>query len=177
MGFAAFGGLTYLTITSKSNQRLDIRAHQLLSYGVLLVATAHAFWFLLGDGAIKEYLKPGAPGYMWLGVISLLSLAVLVLIAHMPDRMRVHTSYSAFRYWHRIVAIAAIVAAAYHIVASQFYLGTWYQAALFSTLTIAALFGRTQWARLGPFPIATNASYIFVSAIFGALFVALRNMT
>ena len=53
LGFAAFAGLLYLTITS--SRRLDVRAHQLLGYGVLAVAVAHAFWFMLGDGAVIDY--------------------------------------------------------------------------------------------------------------------------
>jgi hypothetical protein len=46
IGFAAFAGLLYLTITS--NRRLDVRAHQVLGYVVLTLVIGHAFWFLLG---------------------------------------------------------------------------------------------------------------------------------
>ncbi len=82
IGFAAFGGLLYLTITSV--RRPDVRAHQVLGYGVLVVAVAHAFWFLLGDAAAVEFLKPGAPDYMWLGVVSLLALGILMTVALLP---------------------------------------------------------------------------------------------
>lgn len=174
LGFAAFGGLLYLTITS--NRRLDVRAHQVLGYGVLFVAVAHAFWFLLGDAAVVEFLKPGAPDYMWLGLVSIVLLGILMTIALVPDRMRVHRNYPAFKYWHRVVAIATLATATYHIVVSNFYLGTWYQASLFVLLAIAASVGRAWWIKLGQIPIVSNATFLAVSAIFGALFVAIRNM-
>lgn len=174
LGFAAFGGLLYLTITS--NRRLDVRAHQVLGYGVLIVAIAHAFWFLLGDAAMTDFLKPGAPDYMWLGVASLLLLGILMTIALVPDRLRVHKSYPAFKYWHRVIAIATIATATYHIVVSNFYLGTWYQRVLFALIAIGASIGRAYWIKLGQIPIATNVAYVLVSVVFGALFVAVRNL-
>lgn len=76
IGFAAFGGLLYLTITS--NRRLDVRAHQVLGYAVLLLVVAHAFWFLLGDATVVEFIKFGAPDYMWLGMVSLVLFIVLI---------------------------------------------------------------------------------------------------
>jgi hypothetical protein len=174
LGFTAFGGLLYLTITS--NRRLDVRAHQVLGYGVLIVAIAHAFWFLLGDAAMTEFLKPGAPDYMWLGVVSLLLLGVLMTVALVPDRMRVHKTYPGFKYWHRVIAFATIASATYHIVVSEFYLGTWYQGVLFVLLAIGASIGRAYWIKLGQIPIATNTAYVLVSVVFGALFVAVRNL-
>lgn len=174
LGFAAFGGLLYLTITS--NRRLDVRAHQVLGYGVLFVAIAHAFWFLFGDAAVVEFLKPGAPDYMWLGLVSLLLLGVLMTVALVPDRLRVHKNYPSFKYWHRVVAVATIASATYHIVVSDFYLGAWYQGTLFVLLAVAASVGRAYWIKLGQLPIATNLAYVLVSAVFGALFVAIRNL-
>jgi hypothetical protein len=174
LGFTAFGGLLYLTITS--NRRLDVRAHQVLGYGVLIVAIAHAFWFLLGDAAMTEFLKPGAPDYMWLGVVSLLLLGVLMTVALVPDRMRVHKTYPGFKYWHRVIAFATIASATYHIVVSNFYLGAWYQGVLFVLLAIGASIGRAYWIKLGQLSIATNVAYVLVSVVFGALFVAVRNL-
>lgn len=174
IGFAAFGGLLYLTITS--NRRLDVRAHQVLGYGVLFVAMAHAFWFLLGDAAVPEFLKPGAPDYMWLGVVSLLLLGILMTVALVPDRMRVHKTYPAFKYWHRVIAIATLASATYHIVASDFYLGTWYQDLLFVLFAIAVSVGRAYWIKLGQIRIVSNAAYVLTSVLFGALFVTVRNL-
>ncbi len=124
IGFAAFAGLLYLTITS--NRRLDVRAHQILGYAVLLLAVAHAFWFLLGDATAVEFIKIGAPDYMWLGIVSLILFIVLMTTANVPDRSRVHQNYPSFKYWHRVLTIAMIASAAYHVVVSNFYLGSWY---------------------------------------------------
>lgn len=174
LGFIAFGGLLYLTITS--NRRLDVRAHQVLGYGVLFVAFAHAFWFLLGDAAMTEFLQPGAPDYMWLGVVSLLLLGILMTVALVPDRMRVHKTYPNFKYWHRVIAIATIASATYHIVVSNFYLGTWYQGLLLVLFAIIVSVGRAYWIKLGQIQIASNAAYVLASVLFGALFVAVRNL-
>lgn len=174
LGFAAFAGLLYLTITS--SRRLDVRAHQVLGYGVLLLALLHAFWFLLGDAAAVEFIQPGAPDYMWLGIVGLLLLGVLITVALVPDRMRVHKDYPAFKYWHRVIAIVTIACIAYHIVVSDFYLGAWYQVVLFVTLALAVSFGRMYWIRLGQLPIATVPAYLVSSVILTAVFAAVRNL-
>lgn len=173
LGFAAFAGLIYLGITSF--RRLDVRAHQLLGYVVLLVAVAHALWFLLGDAAVVEFVKVGAPDYMWLGIVGLLLLFVLVTIALIPDRLRIHTDYKTFRYWHRILAVATIATTSYHIVVSNFYLFTWYQIALFVFVAIASSFGRAYWIKLGQLVIASPWSYLTVSVLFAAMFSLIRN--
>lgn len=174
LGFAAFAGLLYLTITS--SRRLDVRAHQVFGYAVLSLALLHAFWFLLGDAAAVEFIKPGAPDYMWLGVAGLLLLGVLITVALIPDRLRVHKDYPAFKYWHRVLAIATIACITYHIVVSDFYLGTWYQAAVFVILAVAVSFGRMYWIRLGQLPIATVSVYLVLSVMLTAAFAAVRNL-
>jgi hypothetical protein len=174
LGFAAFAGLLYLSITS--SRRLNVRAHQVLGYAVLFLALLHTFWFLLGDAAAVEFIKPGAPGYMWLGVIGLLLLGILITVAVVPDRMRVHKDYPAFKYWHRVIAIVTIGCIAYHIVVSDFYLGAWYQAVLFVTLALAVSFGRVYWIKLGQLPIATVSAYLGLSVILTAMFAAVRNL-
>ena len=174
LGFAAFAGLLYLTITS--SRRLDVRAHQLLGYGVLFVTVMHVFWFMLGDGAVIEFMKVGAPDYMWHGIVSFLLLGYLITVALVPDRFKVHRDYPAFKYWHRVLAIIAIGSATYHIVVSNFYLGTWYQGLLFAALAIAVAFGRGYWMRLGQLPIVNTGVYLGVSLLFAALFSAARNI-
>lgn len=174
LGFAAFAGLLYLTVTS--SRRLDVRAHQLLGYGVLFVAVLHAFWFMLGDGAVVEFMKLGAPDYMWHGIVSFLLLGYLITVALVPDRFKVHGDYPAFKYWHRVLAIIVIGTATYHIVVSNFYLGTWYQGLLFAGLAVAVGFGRSVWLRLGQLPIVATSVYLGVSIVFAALFTVLRNL-
>jgi len=174
IGFAAFAGLLYLTITS--NRRLDVRAHQLLGYAVLLLAVGHAFWFLLGDATAVEFIKIGAPDYMWLGMVSIVLLTILITTANVPDRLRVHKSYPSFKYWHRVLTVAMIAGAVYHIVVSNFYLYAWYQAGLFVLISIGVCLGRAYWIKLGQIAIASPAVYLAISAVLIAAFAGLRNL-
>jgi predicted ferric reductase len=173
IGFAAFAGLLYLAITS--NQRLDVRAHQVLAYAVLALVVAHAFWFLLGDATAVEFIKIGAPDYMWLGIVSLLLFTVLIMIAGLPDRLRIHKDYPSFRYWHRVLTVVVIAGAAYHIIASNFYLGTWYQAMLFAVVSLVACLGREYWVRIGQINIASPVVYLALSSALIIVFAGLRN--
>lgn len=174
IGFAAFAGLLYLAITS--GRRLDVRAHQLFAYAVLALVAAHAFWLLLGDGAAVEFIKIGAPDYMWLGIASLVSLIVLIMIANMPDRLRVHRDYPRFKYWHLVLTVVVIASAAYHIVVSNFYLGSWYQAGLFVLLSLLAVTGRDYRARLGRIAIASPGRYLALGAVLTIVFAGVRNL-
>ncbi|MDX1405463.1 MAG: ferric reductase-like transmembrane domain-containing protein [Woeseiaceae bacterium] len=173
MGFAAFAGLLYLAITS--NRRLDVRAHQVLAYAVLLLVVAHAFWFLLGDATAVEFIKIGAPDYMWLGVIALLLFGILIVSADVPERLRLHKDYAGFRYWHRVLTVVVILAAAYHIVGSNFYLGTWYQATLFALMSVAVCLGRDYWIRLGEINIVSPVRFLVLSSGLAIAFAAIRN--
>jgi len=173
-GFAAFAGLLYLTVTS--SRRLDVRAHQVLGYGVLIVAVAHVFWFMLGDAAVVEFMKVGAPDYMWHGIVAILLLGLLITVALTPDRFRLHRDYPAFKYWHRFLAIVTIGTATYHIVVSNFYLGIWYQGLLFAGLAVAVAFGRSYWMRLGRLPLAHIGAYLIASAAATAAFATIRNL-
>jgi hypothetical protein len=174
IGFAAFAGLLYLTITS--NRRLDVRAHQIIGYAVLMLTVSHAFWFLLGDATVVEFIKFGAPDYMWLGIVSIVFLVVLITTAIVPDRLRVHKTYPSFKYWHRVLTIAMIASAAYHIVVSNFYLDAWYQAGLFVLISVAVCLGRAYWIKLGQIAIASPVIYLAISAAFAVAFAGLRNL-
>ena len=174
IGFAAFAGLLYLTITS--NRRLDVRAHQILGYVVLALVVGHALWFLLGDATAVEFIKIGAPDYMWLGIVSLIMFVILIMTANLPDRMRVHSNYPSFKYWHRVLTIAVIAGAVYHIVISNFYLANWYQAGLFVLVSLAVCVGRAYWVRLGQIVIASPVIYLALSSVLIIVFVGLRNL-
>ena len=130
----------------------------------------------VGDGAVVEFMKVGAPDYMWHGIVSFILLGYLITVALIPDRFRVHRNYPSFKYWHRVLAIIAIGTATYHIVVSNFYLGTWYQGLLFAALAVAVAFGRIYWVKLGQLPIANTGVYLVVSILFAAAFTALRNL-
>lgn len=105
--------MLYVAIAGARPQ--GVRPHQSLSYLVLAFTAVHAFWFMLGDAAVVEYIRPGAPAYMWLGVVSLILLALVITISLRPDRQRVHSRHSVFRYWHQVLSVIVIGAAAYHI--------------------------------------------------------------
>lgn len=174
IGFAAFAGLVYLMMTSA--RPVKLRAHRIFGYGAWLVAIGHAGWFMLGDGAVVEFMKPGAPAYMWLGVASLLLLGMLVTVAVLPDRWRVHGSHAAFRYWHRLLAIATIATASYHIIVSNFYLHTWYQATLFVMLALVAVFVRRNGDRHEYLWATTTRIYAVSTVFFAAAFAVVRNL-
>ena len=174
LGFAAFAGLLYLTLTS--NPRINLREHQSLGYGVFLITVLHAFWFILGDAAVAEFMKLGAPDYMWHGIISVLLLGILITVALTPDRFRLYKDYTGFKYWHRVIAIITIGTATYHIAASNFYLGTWYQVVLFVLLTIAVVFGRTNLFTLRQMDILATGAYLCVAIVFAVVFTVIRNM-
>jgi hypothetical protein len=174
IGFAAFAGLLYLTISS--SRRPEIRAHQIFGYAVLFLTLGHAFWFLLGDASMVEFVKFGAPDYMWLGIVSVLLLSILIITAIVPDRIRLHRNFGSFKYWHRILTIAAILSAAYHIAASNFYLHTWYQLLLFAVITVSVCLGRSYFARLGAITIVSPSVYLSVGAASVLLFATIRNL-
>jgi len=174
IGFAAFGGLLYLTITS--GRHLDVRMHQVLAFAVLFLTLAHVSWFLLGDPVVVEYLKFTAPDYMWLGIASLLLMIVLVQSALLPDRHRLHKDYSEFKYWHRVIAIASIFSATYHIVVSHFYIYSKPQILLFVAVAVAASFGRSIWRHSDELPLPTLATFLASCLIAIAVFSIVRNL-
>jgi hypothetical protein len=174
IGFAAFGGLLYLTISS--GRHLDVQLHQVLAYAVLFLTLAHVCWFLLGDPTVVEYVKFGAPDYMWLGIASLLLLFVLVTSALMPDRLRLHKDYSVFKYWHRVIAIATIFGAAYHIVVSNFYVNSKLQILLFVTIAVAASFGHALWRRSDELRLPSLEAFLASVIIAILAFAAVRNL-
>ena len=174
LGFAAFAGMLCLTVTG--SRRTELKAHQSLGYVVLLITAAHAFWFLLGDSVTATYLEPGAPLYMWVGVLALVLLGVSVSAALMPDRLRVHRNYGTFRKWHLAIAILALLAALYHVIASNFYVDSGIEALLLVGLTAGIAFGRSslrQWFHPGT---ATIAVYVGTSIALSVVFVLIRNL-
>lgn len=173
LGFAALAGMLYLTLPA--DFRRDGRKHEMLGYAVLAVALAHAFWFLLFDDAAVEFIKPGAPDYMWLGVASLVLLFILVSLAALPTRWKAHKNYPAFKYWHQVIAIFAIASALYHIVVSDFYLDTWYQKALIVVLACVVTFNRTLRIEVRQFSVVSVTGFLAASLVGATLFAAVRN--
>ncbi len=143
---------------------------------MLAIATGHAFWFLLGDPVMRVYLASGAPAHMWLGLAGLLMLALLTLLARMPDRTRVHPRYGSFRTAHRWLAVATVAASVLHVLMTGFYLSGWLQALLLTLLALATCFGRPNRTRLRSLPRpAPAAAYLAIATAAVGLFALLRN--
>lgn len=175
LGFVALAGLLFQMIPyarTRATQR-----HERLGYWVLAIAILHAFWFLIGDGAIRVYLHPGAPLYMWLGLAALTALAVLTVLARMPDRMRVHRRFRTFRNVHRVLGFAVVAGAALHVILTGFYLSRWVQDLLLALLVAVTCLGRPHWARLGRPPVASGPAYAAAGLAAAAVFLLVRNMT
>ena len=175
LGFAAFAALLFLSLQGTAQR--NVRLHEMLGYTVLVITAAHALWFLLFDAAAIEYVRVGAPAYMWTGLAALALLAALILIAMLPTRFALHKSYSAFRVVHRLIAISGICFALHHMIASGFYLRTWYQALLLVLLAAAVVFGPRIRERLFPPAKLTPGGLVVISVIGAALFTVIRNLS
>lgn len=174
LGYLAFAGLLFQMIPWR--EKNGWRAHEWLGYGVLGAALGHVFWLLAGDGTARVYLQPGAPLYMWLGLFALLALAALTILARMPDRVRRHRGYRAFRRTHRLLGLGVAFGAAAHVALSGFYLPAAAQVAVFATLTLGVCLGRRHWARFGPARAAPVPAFLLIGAAAVALFAAARNL-
>lgn len=173
LGFAAFAGFLYLGASSTS--RMDMKAHRVFGFLILGITTLHAYWFLFSDAAVIDYASPGAPLYMWAGVAALLLLAALIAIGLPASRRYFHKRYASFRAWHRGLAIAVTLAATYHIVASAFYLSTWYQAVLLVALTAAVVLAGRLLGRRRAIAKSDSVYFLAAGSLLSALFVAIRN--
>lgn len=174
LGFLALAGILFQMIPYARGAAT--KRHETLGYWVLGVAMLHAFWFLLGDGAVWTYLWPGAPLAMWLGLAALVVLAVLTVLARMPDRMRVHRRFRMFRTVHRILGFALVAAAGLHVMLTGYYLGRWVQDVLFVLLVAATCLGRARWARLDTPPVASGQAFVALGIAAAAAFLLLRNL-
>lgn len=175
LGFLAFAGLLFQMIPRARMQTTS--RHELLGYWVLTVALAHAFWFLAGDGAVRVYLQPGAPLYMWLGLAAIVAMALLTALARMPDRMRVHKRFRVFRTTHRALGFVVVAAGGLHIMMSGFYLSDGSQHALLMLLVLATCVGRPYWARLDRAPSAPGRAYLIMGTVAVGIFALARNLS
>lgn len=174
LGYLALAGLLFQMIPQAGTR--TGRRHEILGYWVLGTAIAHAFWLLAGDSVVRFHLVPGAPAYMWLGLAALVALAVLAVLARMPDRMRVHRRFAVFRRVHRILAFLATGTAALHVVLSGFYVPAWPQILLVGLILLATCFGRPVWMKLREPPAASGWGYLAAGTVAAGLFVLVRNL-
>lgn len=173
-GFLAFAGLVFQMIPPLRAR--PGRRHEFIGYWVLGTGILHAFWFLGGDGTVRFYLLPGAPAYMWLGLTALIVMAVLAVLARMPDRRRIHYNFHVFRLAHRVLAYFATTAAFMHIVMSGFYLPSWPQVMLLAMIILGACFGWEAWNRLTAPPPPSGLTYLAIGVLALGAFVLIRNL-
>ncbi|WP_088919113.1 hypothetical protein [Granulosicoccus antarcticus] len=168
LGFSAMAGLIYLFMQHSAG--IATRYHRACSYVVLLLIVAHALFFLLIDPLLLEYLKPGAPAYMWFGVIGFLLIILLIVTADRLPIKRSFVSGAAFRRWHRRLSWLALLAIIGHVTISGLYIRGPVQFALLALLVVAAVLPALilRWVPARGF----SSAVFFVLAVFLALGLA-----
>lgn len=180
-GFAACGLFVYLSWLSASPARQPgLDAHSDLAVWICVFASVHALGLLVAEPTLLEYLEPGAPGYMLVGVLALLVLLALTAVSYPGPRRHVWRSWPAFRAWHRWLWLGLLVAIAWHVIGAGFYLDT--PAAQLLGLAVLALLPLGFWVdrrllREGPraqdpgplFNGMTGLCAVLVTILFAAL--------
>ena len=174
LGFCSLGGILYLT--TPLNFRTNSRQHEMLGFAVLLMVLVHTFWFLVRDPILLQYLKPGAPIYMWAGFAAAVLLLLLVLLAVLPPRRMLHKDHASFRYWHIVLGISCVAMGTYHILVSGFYLSTWYQKMLFAGLVLGVIVSRLHSTGKKPYRPMSLSMFLVLSVAGVVLFILVRNV-
>ncbi len=174
IGFCAFSGLLFLAYTGAPST--DLKPHRLLGNAVLLIAAMHVFWMLLGDPVVVEYILPGAPIYMWAGLVAFVLLNVLLLIGLPGFRRQIYRHRDSFRRWHRWIAIVTIAATCWHIVGSGHYLRASYQWAPMLAIAAAACFAPRFIARKSDLNAWASRQFLGFTLVATAAFALVRNL-
>ena len=119
LGYAALAGLLYVSLASP--RKSSIRSHQYQSYIILILVIGHAVLIPLFDPVAIEYLKPGAPAYMWSGILALIIIFFLIFASDVRCRNWLHRTNRNFRYWHRVLSWVMVAAVFHHILGSGLY--------------------------------------------------------
>lgn len=172
LGFAALAGV--LTLSVPGQAKLNIKLHEGVGYAVVGLILGHALWFLLFDAAAIEFIKPGAPAYMWTGVGSLLLIVSLVVLARQPTRRRAHRRYRTFRSSHLALSMLALGLAAHHVIGSGFYLRTGGQALALVAVALLAIAARPFGVRVRREPARARA-FLALTAVSVLAFAVVRN--
>ncbi len=173
LGLVSLAGLLYLAIPVRGNRAP--RPHELLAYAVVVLVVLHGVWLFAGDGAAIAYIRPGAPAYMWSGVLALALLMLSSAWSVLPDRMLRYRSYARFKIWHRALGVLALVAALYHVLASGFYVDSGVEATALIALSLMA--GCARELRFAPSgaAVAGPLGFAVAGAAAAACFLLLRN--
>ncbi len=174
VGLMALAGLLYLAVPVRGSRAL--RQHEWLAYLVVALVVLHGLWLFAADGAAVVYIRPGAPLYMWAGVLALAVLMLSSAWSVLPDRLRRYRSFSRFKGWHRSLGGVALAGAIYHVLASGFYFDNGWEMAAVVVLGAGAGFAR----ELRASPTAAQSSGPMTLLLIGTLaatsFVLVRNL-
>jgi predicted ferric reductase len=103
--------------------------HRYLAVVGVLIVLAHPIILFVADPVYLTYLDPTeAPWHMTAGVISVVSLILLVALSLLRRRLRLH--YDAWRATHAFLAIAAVGLAFAHIDGVAYYVSSGWKRAL-----------------------------------------------
>jgi hypothetical protein len=134
-GFIAFSGILVLMANGYSKSGYS-HFHRWFGIVIFVSMLIHALWFLIEDATVLEYLLPGAPVYMVLGISALL-ISVLITASSFKRPAKVsYVNARTFRYWHNWQAILILVLSALHIAMSGFYFRATWQWVLITALSI-----------------------------------------
>jgi len=114
-GFAALVLLLYLCIAS--GRGAGYERHRARGWCAVALTAIHAIWFLVLDPAVREYLKPAAPLYMWAGLIA--ALLLIALAASSGRRARRTLFERHFRNEHWWLGALALAGVAWHVAGSE----------------------------------------------------------
>lgn len=124
-------------------QGAGYRWHRDVGIAALLVTTLHVL-ILLFDPAVWLYLAPGAPSYMWAGLLACPPLLVLTLGALRWARRRWPADPALFRTAHLVWTWALLLFAAWHVVGA----GAYIPSPVAKSVALAALLGLPLAAQL-----------------------------
>jgi len=132
IGLASLAFLLALSWEAESpapQPRLTV--HRNLALAATGLALLHAVGYLVTDPITFEYLKPKAPAYMLLGILGFVIMLFVTITSLPGSRRRIYARFSHFRGWHLGLSVAAVIAAAWHVVGTGYLIkGPWQLTAL-----------------------------------------------
>ena len=176
-GFVGFAGLLILLANGYSKSGHS-HFHRWFGITVLVAMLVHSLWFLIADAAVLEYLLPGAPVYMVLGISALLFCILLTVSSFRKLRRVAYVSTRSFRFWHNWQSIVIVILSSIHIASSGFYfVSTWQWLALGTLSALSFLLpAKPTTARKGEQrqSLGETSLLLIICTLFIGLFIFLR---
>lgn len=169
LGFLALAGLVLQTFLCRAAG--EQRRHARLANWVLVLAFAHALWFLAGDPILRFSLRPMGPVHLWCAAVALALLAGMTVLARLPDRLRVHAGHRDFSVGHRAAACLTLGLVALHAGLSGFYASG---VGLLSVALVPLAIARVVWLPRATLPTPSVSAYLAGGVVIGLLVVVTR---